>query len=106
MGRVPRARSPRACRLPAPRPHGGVLINHWRPFWGTVDGAQRAQYLDHWKASPEWLEAVEFHFSDDPALDAADDVRESDEYVARHREERAARLGREPWWARWFKSRE
>lgn len=80
------------------------FYNHWRPFWDALDGGQRTQYLDHWKASSEWREAIEFHFNEDPAFDAAADVRESEEHLARHRQERAARLARKPWWARLFHS--
>jgi hypothetical protein len=39
------------------------FLNHWRPFWDALDGGQRAQYLDHWNASSEWREAIEFHFN-------------------------------------------
>jgi hypothetical protein len=81
------------------------FFNHWRPFWDALDGGQRAQYLDHWRASPEWREAIEFHFSEDPAFDAEADVRESEEYLARHRQERAAQIAHKPWWARLFQSR-
>jgi hypothetical protein len=54
------------------------------------------------KAPSEWHEANVFHFNEDPAFDAAADVRESEEHLARHRQERAARLARKPWWARLF----
>lgn len=42
------------------------FFNHWRPFWNSLDGTRREQYLDHWKATPEWRDAIAFHFNDAP----------------------------------------
>lgn len=72
----------------------------WRPFWESLDAGQRAHYLDHWNASPEWREAIHFHFEEDPDFDAEADMRESKEYLERRRTELNAKSSARPWWAR------
>jgi hypothetical protein len=72
------------------------FVHHWGPFWGSLTAHQRALYLDHWQASPEWRDAVRFHFDEDPSVDTAAGVRESEEHLARHRAQRA----KKPWWRR------
>jgi len=54
----------------------------------------------NWKASTELREAIEFHFNEDQSFDAAADVRDSEENLARRRDERAAARARKPWWMR------
>ena len=81
------------------------FFEHWRPFWSSLDAAQRARYLEHWRAEPAWRTALAFHFDDDPSLDAEADVRESEEQLARHRQQRAARAAEAPWWRRLFRRR-
>lgn len=82
------------------------FVNHWRPFWASLAGEQRAAYLDRWRASPAWREALAFHFRDDPSFDAAADVRESEAHLARHRARRTAEHASDPWWQRlWRRGR-
>jgi hypothetical protein len=79
------------------------FADHWGPFWSSLASGQRVRYLDHWQASPEWREAIEFHFEAGQSVDAATDVRESEDHLARHHAERAARRANAPWWQRLFR---
>ena len=53
----------------------------WRPFWTSLTAGQREQYLDKWKATPEWREAIAAVFEVDPDLDLAEDARESEQHL-------------------------
>jgi len=72
---------------------------HWRPFWGSLTESQRARYLDHWSASPDWREALDI-FTADPGVDLAADAAESEEYLTRWRAENPERPSL---WRRLFK---
>lgn len=81
------------------------FVEHWGPFWSSLDAEQRALYLEHWRAAPAWRAAIAFHCDDDPNLDAEADVRESEELLAQQRQERAARAADAPWWKRLLRPR-
>jgi hypothetical protein len=61
----------------------------WRPFWGALSSEQKELYLEHWKATPEWREAMQV-FEVDPDFDAGADARESEHYLAEMRRAREA----------------
>ncbi len=52
----------------------------WRPFWAALTAEQKAQYLDHWNASPDWRAAIAFHFDRAWESDAEADAAESIQY--------------------------
>jgi hypothetical protein len=54
--------------------------NYWRPFWAKLSVEQKSQYLDQWHAGPEWIEAIEFIFTNDPQFDVEADALESKMY--------------------------
>jgi len=62
----------------------------WRPFWAGLSVDARAQYLDHWQATPEWKAAIKFYFEPDPEFDAEADARESELYLKVQREQQKA----------------
>ena len=60
----------------------------WRPFWSGLSDDSKAQYLEHWHASPEWREALAFFFDSAETLDVEADARESEAYLAQWRAEK------------------
>jgi hypothetical protein len=77
----------------------------WRPFWARLTAEQRERYLQHWNAGAEWREAMTL-FEPDPTFDLEADVRESEEYLARMREQQqaeSARSSHRQWWKRIFR---
>jgi hypothetical protein len=63
----------------------------WRPFWSSLSETQRLQYLDHWKASPGWRDAIRFFFEELSAVDAETDAAESERYLEEFRRQRAGK---------------
>lgn len=61
----------------------------WRPFWSGLTALERAQFLDHWQASPAWREAIAFHFDGQEKVDLAADGAESERYLDAFRRGRA-----------------
>jgi hypothetical protein len=41
----------------------------WRPFWSSLSEDERRLYLDFWRASPAWRDAVAFHFQNEDEID-------------------------------------
>jgi hypothetical protein len=66
------------------------LDAEFRPFWQSLDETQRSRYFDDWNATPEWRDAIEAVFGEDPGFDVEADARESAEYLKALREEKAA----------------
>ena len=71
---------------------------YWRPFWASLTESQRAQYLEHWSASPAWKEALGI-FTAHVGVDLAADAAESEEYLKRWRAENPVKR---PFWRRLF----
>lgn len=67
------------------------------PFWTRLSVAEKANYLDHWNASPEWRAAISERY-DQEGLDLEAEAREAEAW-------RAACLSaqnRKPsWWMFW-----
>jgi hypothetical protein len=53
----------------------------WRPFWASLSPLERHAYLDHWDATEEWRDALEFFFSKPPEFDSEADAHESAAYL-------------------------
>ncbi len=62
----------------------------WRPFWASLDTAQRQAYFDHWRASDEWRDAIRSTFEPDPGFDERADAEESAAYLEQWRAARSA----------------
>jgi hypothetical protein len=80
----------------------------WRPFWNGLTDEQKQQYLDHWRASPQWRDAIGFVFGtlyEMAAEGAEDDAAEMARWEARWAERRRSRPAKRPLWSRLFGSR-
>jgi hypothetical protein len=53
----------------------------WRPFWSLLSASEKAAYLKHWHASPEWIDAIEFTFEPPENFDAEAEGREFAAYL-------------------------
>jgi hypothetical protein len=60
----------------------------WRPLWSRLSASERAEYLDHWNASPEWREAIRFSFDDQEKVDLVADAAESERELEEFRRAR------------------
>jgi hypothetical protein len=67
------------------------LDQKWRPFWSSLSEIQRLEYLDHWKASTKWRDAIQFFFGDTAGLDQGTDAAESERYLEEVRRQRPHR---------------
>jgi|SRR3954447_12692320 hypothetical protein len=63
----------------------------WRPFWSALSETQRLQYLDHWKASAQWRDAIHFFFEESSDVDAQTDAAESERYLEELRRKRGGK---------------
>lgn len=83
------------------------LIQQWWPFWSPLSPADRVSYLHEWGASAEWVDELNSitSFIEDPDLDLEADAAESEIYLARLHEERAAAAKNQSWWSRLFNRR-
>jgi len=66
----------------------------WRPFWNSLSSDQRREYLGFWHASPDWREAITFHFGSDTDVDQEEDARESEALLNSERQRPAKEPGR------------
>jgi hypothetical protein len=57
----------------------------WRPFWSGLSVEQKNEYLESWRATAEWRDALAFHFDDQSPVDLKADAAESEEYLASRR---------------------
>ena len=57
----------------------------WRPFWLELTPEEKREYLEHWKATEAWREAIAFHFEEEEEFDLEADARESAEYLEQWR---------------------
>jgi hypothetical protein len=53
----------------------------WRPYWRSLDIAEKSAYLRHWNASPDWVDAINSAFDSPGDFDVDADARESAEYL-------------------------
>lgn len=74
------------------------LVLEWLPFWSALDAPRKAAYLDRWRATPEWRDAIALRFDRD-GFDLEEDLRESEEMLKRRRAEETDR----PSWSRWLR---
>ncbi|MDB4986628.1 MAG: hypothetical protein JWN04_1806 [Myxococcaceae bacterium] len=75
------------------RPRTLRAANRTRPFWSALSNEQKERNLEHWKATPEWREAMQV-FPIDPDFDAEGDARQSEHYLADMRRAREARVNK------------
>lgn len=73
----------------------------WRPFWDALDATQRVAYLNEWKATPEWIDAINCVYDLPQAFDADADAQESAVYLQALRDEQR-RLRSRSWLSRMF----
>jgi hypothetical protein len=62
--------------------------DHWRPFWTRLTRTQKDQYLDFWRATPPWRDALAAFFEPDEDFDMEADARESEEHLRQWRANR------------------
>ncbi len=62
----------------------------WRPFWADLSVAQKTAYLEHWEASPAWVEAIGTTF-DPETFDLEADARESEAHLKAFRDKSGTR---------------
>jgi hypothetical protein len=67
------------------------------PFWTRLSANGKADYLDHWNASPEWRAAISERFEHD-GLDLEAEAREAD---ARQAAYLSAPDRKKAWWLFW-----
>lgn len=71
-----------AAMLPAKQGAQEVWYDEeWRPFWASLSPQERQAYLDHWQATAEWRDALEFFFTEPEDFDREEDARESEAYL-------------------------
>ncbi len=73
----------------------------WRPFWGALDRREKSAYLEQWRASPEWIDAIKNAFDTPDDFDVDADARESEAHLRSLREAQRA-VAQRPWWRRWI----
>jgi hypothetical protein len=58
---------------------------HWHSFWAKLNAEQRSDYLNHWQADSDWIEAIEFSFGNDADFDVEVDSVESKLHLDKYR---------------------